>query len=208
MNTFQCGRDLPRQPREPHLRVDPRAALLAFCALASACASSGAGEDPGAWVSEPPSEHGSTARDLRLQFQVGAEPIPIGNAWGIAIRITAQNITEGVFEIAGNPPLRVTGHQMTRDGEEISFDDGCSATIPDPIRLGLRDRTKFKRTYGHGADEALRAGERVSLDLAICYVKTPAGTRVKSMPVAQIVMVAKPTGEPDITISAPQPLAR
>ncbi|MEZ4269332.1 MAG: hypothetical protein R3F39_23485 [Myxococcota bacterium] len=185
-----------------------RAVLLAACALAAACASSGSGKGPGVWVSDPPAAEGSTARDLQLQFKVDAEPIRIGSAWGIAIRVTAENITEGDFEIAGNPPLRVTGHQMTRDDEEISFDDGCSATIPEPIRLGFRDRTKFKRTYGHGTDEALRAGERVSLDLAICHVKTPAGTRVRSMPVAQVVMVAKPAGEPEITISAPQPADR
>lgn len=186
------------------MRATPRAILLTACGLAAACASSGSGKGPGVWVSEAPPAEGSAARDLRLQFQVDAEPIRIGSAWGIAIRITAENITDGVFEITGNPPLRVTGHQMTRDGEEISFDDGCGATTPDAIRLGLRDRTKFKRTYGHGTDEALRAGERVSLDLAICHVKTPAGTRVRSMPVAQIVMVAKPAGEPDITVSAPQ----
>lgn len=182
--------------------------FVAVSALACACATSGSGAGPGVWVSEAPAGEGSAARDLRLEFRVSAEPIRIGSAWGIAIRVTADNLTDGVFEISGNPPLRLTGHQMTREGEEISFDDGCSGTTSEPIRLGQRDRTKFRRTYGHGSDEALRAGERVSLDLAICHVKTPAGTRVKSMPVAQVVMVAKPAGEPDITISAPQPATR
>jgi hypothetical protein len=187
------------------MRAAPRAILALWSALALGCGASGGALGPGAWVSEPQALDGTTAHEQRLEFRVAAEPIRIGAAWGVVIHIVADNVTDGQFEIAGRPPLRLTGHQMTRDDEEISFDDGCSAKTDEPIRLGRGDRTRFKRTYGHGTDEALRGGETVTLDLALCHVKTPAGERVRSMPVARLMMAASAAGEPTITVSAPEP---
>ncbi|MCB9727856.1 MAG: hypothetical protein H6746_05130 [Deltaproteobacteria bacterium] len=185
-----------------------RAAALASTCLLAACASRGAA-GPGVWVSASPEAQAGqlagTTWAMRLEFRVEARPVPIGDAWGLALRVTAKNPVDGLFEIAGHPPLRLTGHQTTRAGEEISFDDGCGGTRPDPIVLRGGDRVRWKRSYGHGTDEALRSGERVTLDLAVCHVKTPAGDSVRSMPVAQVVMVAGPTGDPLVTISEPQP---
>lgn len=105
-----------------------------------------------------------------LTLSVKAKLARNKRGWGVQLTGTVEATGDRTYYIHEANGLQLSGHTTHADGTGAGFGGGCASTVPTDLNLRDGDTHVFTRRYPDRDDKPLRRGDKLELDVSLCWV--------------------------------------